>query len=1227
MTLAASDVAFGMTDAHRRMSRTPVPSDPAGGAEASRPTRAPRAILIKYRSQGEYGLAACAERLSRRGADFATHLADGSPSLDGIRRRFGLGIHRAVFRRTTGASFEHERDALRERLRRARQRARPARRASALRSAEASLPDLAHVYRVRLPEGQSLDAVLAALRADPHVAYAQPDHLMTLDQALPSPPSLPFDDPFLSTQGSWGQPYADLWGLEQIGAPEAWAISRGDGVVVAVVDTGLDRFHPDIAENVWVNPGEDLDGDGRAEPEDENGIDDDGNGFVDDLTGFDFANSVDADEDGRFDGPEDVSDPDPFDDVGHGTHVAGTIAAVADNGIGIVGVAPGARIMSLKGFPADGPAEDSVLWRAVLYAAENGADVINNSWSCGIPCPSNPLAEDVLAHVDALGALVVTSAGNAEGDVLFRSPENGDRVVTVGALGFDERLPRFSNRGWGLDLVAPGGGPETPVSVRVARRNILSLLTSAIDPAEEIFAVGDDYWRLAGTSMAAPHVSGAAALLLSLRPELAPADLRRLLRIASRDLGLPGHDPLYGGGRLDLPRLLAAEPPDLDLAIELPAPGDRLDPRRSPIAILGRASGRDLDRVELAVAPGLTGRVFVPLADALPARRSGLSPSPTRARRAVGAASRGDRPKPRAPDPGDEPEWPAVSRDALLGVWDASDLPDGPWVIRLRGWLQDGRVVDELRVVSLERTAPERLSTDPLAVGRPAIDRREVVWPVAESETRGAPFDLAGTRLAPPRPAPGFAGRPGHAPDDSLAAGVQPTFMHPAGSGSDHDEDAGESEGPIEPLQRLLAAPGSQDEVEIDGRLVAWRTGLGPELEIGACWLEAARAVGRAPVSADPDAPPRGCRPIGIEPGPGLLSRPRVGRRRIVWQRDEAGARHIEGCRVDRRRATCSPVPLVDPAEAGAWTLRSFDGRTLLLQSGLSLALCALPQDDGFCTPEAIVFPPGTPPPAEPVHDGRLLAFNASTIGMLPAPGCLPGETIPECSPSFAVLLERRACWIEPETNTCDSIAVSARSRADYDAGLDVSGRRVVWSVGSELELPSVRSCELLSGLGECVEQRLSGSAARQDGPAIDGTRVVWRDARDGQDAIFLRRLPALRGPARVTLRAGRPFTIVLHAGAGDGGRLDYAVSAASSAALDPVEAGVRVRDPGAPGGWVLLRGAWPREAAGRHLWRIRATAPDGLFSDWLVEVEVEAKAEAKAKAEVAPGKAPRAGR
>jgi subtilisin family serine protease len=554
------------------------------------------------------------------------------------------------------------------------------------------------VYRVEVPVGIRTNDLIADLNADPHVAYAQLNHGMDLDQAF-----VP-DDPLFSSFGSWGQTFRDLWGPDRIHVPEVWSRSQGEGTVVAVVDTGLDALHPDIVGNVWINEGEDLDGDGIAGPADRNGIDDDGNGFIDDLTGFDFANSIDTDADGFYAGPEDVSDSDPFDDNGHGSHVAGTIAAVGDNGIGIIGIAPKSKLMALKGFRAEGSASDIVLWRAVLYAAEMGATVINNSWSCGTPCPENPLAEDVLTLVDALGTVVVTSAGNSADDVLFRSPESGDHVISVGALGVDDRLASFSNRGWLMDVVAPGGGPNEASSVLVARRNILSLLSSGAPSFRSFFAVGDEYLRFSGTSMSAPHVAGAVAILRSLRPELSPSDVRRLIRMSSEDLGLEGHDSRFGAGVLDVARLVDTELPDLTLSIAAPSPGTLHDPGSGALRLLGRADGGDLAELEIEVGSGLNARSFEPVAS------FGDSVARSSSQADLG--------------------------EGVLALWDTSKVPDGPYVLRVIARLHDGRRVEEHTVVGIERNTPIRISKGDRAADRPKLSGRQVVWQVKESEVK-----------------------------------------------------------------------------------------------------------------------------------------------------------------------------------------------------------------------------------------------------------------------------------------------------------------------------------------------------------------------------------------------------------------------------------------------------------------------------------------------------------
>ena len=226
--------------------------------------------------------------------------------------------------------------------------------------------------------------------------------------------------------------------------------------------------------------------------------------------------------------------------------------------------------MPLKGFRASGPSPDSLLWRAVLYAIENGAHVVNNSWSCFPACPVNPLADEMVALARDSGVVIVTSAGNRETDVIMNRPENGDDVITVTSTGFDDDLSRtFTNFGWAVDLGAPGGGPATVPGVSSPRRNILSLLSSGADE-DPRFVVAGEYRRLAGTSMAAPHVAGTVALLLAARPDLDFRDVRRILRQSALDLGAPGHDRDFGGGRLDVLAALEHPPlPDMDVAFRV----------------------------------------------------------------------------------------------------------------------------------------------------------------------------------------------------------------------------------------------------------------------------------------------------------------------------------------------------------------------------------------------------------------------------------------------------------------------------------------------------------------------------------------------------------------------------------------------------------------------------------------------------------------------------------
>ncbi|XGV98388.1 MAG: S8 family serine peptidase [Leptolyngbya sp. BL-A-14] len=280
---------------------------------------------------------------------------------------------------------------------------------------------------------------------------------------------------------------SNAWELNQVNAPAAWAQGyTGQGVVVAVVDTGVDITHPDLKANIWTNPKE-IPG---------NGIDDDKNGFVDDVNGWDF---VDRDNT-------------PLDLTGHGTHVAGTIAA-ARNGIGTTGVAYNAKIMPVRVIGSDG-GNDLDIAAGIRYAADNGANVINLSLGGST---STAITDAVQYATTQKGALVVMASGNDGGSQPV-SPANlaSQWGLAVGAIDINQQVATFSDRAGAIPLkyvVAPGV-------------NVVSTTPN------------NTYQSYSGTSMATPHVSGVAALVLSANPKLTPAQVTSLLTADATVQGL-----------------------------------------------------------------------------------------------------------------------------------------------------------------------------------------------------------------------------------------------------------------------------------------------------------------------------------------------------------------------------------------------------------------------------------------------------------------------------------------------------------------------------------------------------------------------------------------------------------------------------------------------------------------------------------------------------------------
>jgi hypothetical protein len=410
-------------------------------------------------------------------------------------------------------------------------------------SAGEPLPDLENVFVAELADGVDVLELAARLASHPDVVYAEPNFLY---HAMLTPlPALPFvpDDRYLTedgvhwSEGAWGQPFPDLYGLRSAAAIEAWNLMDsdgsgafeqgerrpGEGIVVAVIDTGLDAGHPDAPSHPWINPAE-IAG---------NGIDDDANGFVDDTHGWDFAND----------------DADPADDHGHGTHVAGTIAARGDNQIGVVGVAPWATIMAVKGLNHRGTGSTTVMANAVVYAANMGADVLSNSWS-GL---KSELIADAFAYADALGVVSVAAAGNSATDISVFTPAGLDSVIAVAAVDHQDGRAFFTNFGSGVAISAPG------VEVLSLNANGGDNPLARDRPGS---VVDTDYLWLHGTSMACPHVSGAVAILMSRFPEDSRGEIRGRLLTGARSIAAqnPGFDGLLGTGALDLSGSLLADP-------------------------------------------------------------------------------------------------------------------------------------------------------------------------------------------------------------------------------------------------------------------------------------------------------------------------------------------------------------------------------------------------------------------------------------------------------------------------------------------------------------------------------------------------------------------------------------------------------------------------------------------------------------------------------------------
>lgn len=401
--------------------------------------------------------------------------------------------------------------------------------------------------------------MIQALQDHPEVHYVQPNYKISLfknplleqvkglnhfvtPQASDNP-SIPA--PVSGTVGA-DPLFNKQWGMNDIGASRAWrSAPKQKEIIVAVIDTGVDYTHEDLVENLWRNSGE-MGVDANGNDKGTNGIDDDGNGFVDDVIGWDFVSN----------------DNKPWDlkgnifaggNPGHGTHCAGNVSARGNNNKGISGVAPTAKIMVLRfiGEKGQGTTADAI--GAIKYAVDNGAHITSNSWGSEGEqpgAPENKALRDIIRYAGSQNSLFVAAAGNGHNGVgydndtdprpAFPASYDIDNIISVAAIDSQDRFGGFSN--WGVksvDLGAPG--------VKVYSTVVGQGYTDMVIPMLKVS------WD--GTSMATPHVAGAAALYWSRYPQKSWQDVKAAILSSVRKVPHM-QSKLVSGGKLDVEALM-----------------------------------------------------------------------------------------------------------------------------------------------------------------------------------------------------------------------------------------------------------------------------------------------------------------------------------------------------------------------------------------------------------------------------------------------------------------------------------------------------------------------------------------------------------------------------------------------------------------------------------------------------------------------------------------------
>ncbi|AGH96167.1 S8 family peptidase [Pseudobdellovibrio exovorus] len=383
------------------------------------------------------------------------------------------------------------------------------------------------------------------LRENPSLKQALADYLAKYPQMKNAAFSAAKDNPAIpaapSTTTGADPLFNRQWGMKDIGVAQAWDIFKGDDkVIVAVIDTGVDYTHEDLLPNLWRNPFEIPD----------NQIDDDNNGYVDDIIGWDFFSNDNL--------PYDLAASSLGEllnggNPGHGTHCAGNVAARADNGLGIAGVAPNAKIMSIR-FLGDkgGTTADAI--KSIKYAVDNGAKVLSNSWGSEGEDPddaiNNQALRDIITYAAERDVLFIAAAGNGhqgkgydndnDPHPAYPASYSHDNIISVAALDVNNNFGSFSN--WGsvsVDIGAPGVKVFSTTVGQKYSDTVIPLLNANWD----------------GTSMACPHVAGAAALYWSRHPHKTYQEVKEA--ILSSAIPIPAAaGKLVTGGKLNVENLM-----------------------------------------------------------------------------------------------------------------------------------------------------------------------------------------------------------------------------------------------------------------------------------------------------------------------------------------------------------------------------------------------------------------------------------------------------------------------------------------------------------------------------------------------------------------------------------------------------------------------------------------------------------------------------------------------